>query len=358
MLSSTLFRLARAEVFSSGHKKRNTNSSFVPTRPIDLQTREFRSESSGKPTKTLTKFFAGDFGTSVFHGWNDETGNRFVTVYVKIWKCGNNQIGWMEKKLLKHYSNGTYIMMELPQVLGHYLPSLYDHNSNINNNMPPPCIYTAVRDPISHFLSGYNEVEVRQLGEYNEKIPPNDTKSAPYHMFVPYSSESHELRKKRFRAFVEDLLLEEPVFASDYVYSHFFSMSRVLVTLAKYNAQLTGYIPELGNITWAWPEFMSTTCRNFPKRDKIPTMTTQGQHKSSQDRLGLYRAAKEVWGEVGPISRALCLLHAFDYACYRDLPDGIPILCRSVYQDHAEEIVAYGNQHYLEYNKNDSPPLF
>lgn len=356
MLSSTLFRLARAEVFSRGHKKKYGtlgNSSLAPTRTIDLKKRDFRSESSG-PTKTLTQFFAGEFGTSIFHGLNDE-GGRFVTVYVKIWKCGNNQIRWMEKKLFKHY-NGTYTMMPLPQVLGHYLPSLYHEN----NKMPPPCIYTAVRDPISHFLSGYNEVEVRQLGEYNNKSSQSDAKFAPYHLFVPYSSESHELRKKRFRAFVEDLLLEEPVFASHFVYSHFFSMSRVLAILAKHNTQLTGYIPELGNITSAWPEFMSTTCLNFPPRDVMPKMTKQGQHTSSHDRLGLYRAAKEVWGEAGPISRSLCLLHAFDYACYRDLPDSIPALCRSVYQDHAKEIVTYGNQHYLKYTKKEgkkSPPF-
>ena len=357
MLSSTLFRLARAQVFSSGPKKKYAKQNgalvetFVPTRPIDLHTREFRSVSSEGPTETLTRFFAGDFGTSIFHGWNDATGDRFVTVYVKIWKCGNNQIRWMEKKLYKHYSNGTYSMMPLPQVLGDYLPSLYNHeNSNNSKIMPPPCIYTAVRDPISHFLSGYNEVEVRQLGEYNEKIPRSDAEYAPYHVFVPYSSESHELRKRRFRAFVEDLLLEEPVFASHFVYSHFFSMSRVLAILAKYNTKLTGYIPELGNITQNWPEFMSTTCPNFPKRNEIPKMTKQGQHKSSNDRLGLYRAAKEVWAEAGPISEALCLLHAFDYACFRDLPDGIPTLCQSVYQDHAEEIVAFGTQHYLKYN--------
>ena len=326
LLSAYLFQLARAEVFAEGDPRivsKGTNSSSDP--PI-----------------TQMKFFAGEFGASIFKGVN-EKGESFATVYVKIWKCGNNQIRWMEKKLYKHL-NGTYDMLQLSNALQ-------------VESTPPPCIYTAVRDPISHFLSGYNEVEVRQLGEYNNQSAvdwPSHSKPAPYHLSVPYSSESHELRQERFRKFVQDVLLEEPTFGQHYVYSHFFPMSRILVVLKKYDKELTAYIPQLENITSTWPTFLSSTCENFPAPEVIPTMRMQGQHRSSHDQLGLYRAAKEVWKEAGPISRSLCLLHAFDYACFADLPEKIPALCREVYQEHAEEIIEFARKHYFLYQKNAS----
>jgi len=102
-------------------------------------------------------------------------------------------------------------------------------------------------------------------------------------------------------------------------------MSRVLVSLKQYGQKLTGYIPDLANLTSIWPDFMSSRCPQFLDRDSIPTMRVDGQHDSSKDRLGLYRAAKDVWAEGDPISRSLCLVHAFDYACFDDLPGGIPV---------------------------------
>ncbi len=343
VLSSLIFDLARSEVFQEDDPR--------------IANQLERKKSYDGPSKTQIKFFAGEFGASVFVGTN-QRGDPFVTVYAKIWKCANNQIRWMEKKLFKHI-NGTYHELQLSLTLGQLLPQLYKVNETITTtttrgNLPPPCIYTAVRDPISHFLSGYNEVEVRQLGEYNNQSAkdwPSHAKPAPYHINVPYSSESPALRRKRFIAFVEDLLLEEPTFGDNYVYSHFFPVSRVLVILKKFNSKLTGYIPQLENITSTWPSFVSTTCTNFPSRDSIPTMKKQGQHKSSHDRLGLYSAAKDVWKQDGSISRSLCLLHAFDYACFEDLPDKIPPLCRKVYQDYAEHLVRVGTKNYFTYGK-------
>ena len=326
LLSSLLFMLARSEVFAEDDPR--------------ARAANHTRASTGHPSKTQLKFFSGEYGASVFRGFN-EKGDRFATVYVRLWKCGNNQIRWMEQKLFKHF-NGTYERMHL-------------WNALRAGNSPPPCIYTAVRDPIAHFLSGYNEVEVRQLGEYNNQSAadwPSSSKPAPYHISSPYSSESPYLRQERFKAFVEDVLLEEPTFAIHYVYSHFFPMSRILVNLKKHDLELTGYIPQLENITSTWPTFMSSNCENFPSPEVIPTMKEQGQHKSSRDRLGLYRAAKEVWKEAGPIARSLCLLHAFDYACFEDLPERIPALCRSVYQDYAQQILDRGSRNYFIYKTN------
>ncbi|GFH62044.1 hypothetical protein CTEN210_18520 [Chaetoceros tenuissimus] len=216
-------------------------------------------------------------------------------------------------------------------------------NNELNPSFPKVCIYTAIRDPISHFLSGYNEIETRLLGSWN-KTNSGKREIAPYHFRVPYNQTSPGLHRKRFRGFVEDLLLETPVFGREVMYLHISAMSRVLIDLKKYNYTLTGYIPELQNITSAWPAFMASTCPNFYSVETIPSLHIGGQHKSSSDLFGLYAAAKQVWKESGPFSRALCLLHAFDYACFENLPDGIPFLCQSVYQDHANQIINVGKK--------------
>lgn len=129
-------------------------------------------------------------------------------------------------------------------------------------------------------------------------------------------------------------------------------MSRVLNSLSIYNHSLAGYIPTLENITESWPKFISTTCPGAPPVDEIPKMTKQGQHRSSKDRLGMYKAAKSVWQEAGPIARALCILHAYDYACWERLPQGIPELCIEVYNEYQQKIVDYGSQNFYTYDNN------
>jgi hypothetical protein len=342
MLANILFKLARSEVFGAKGAAGNTSEAFRLTREFP---RKFKPK---RDSSTKAKFFAGDFhGVSVFNGVNAD-GQPFTTVYVRIWKCGNNQIRRMEQNLNKPF-NGTYRnKLPITQTFKKYLPAVYKKHSKSNlPPMPPPCVYTALRDPVSHFLSGYNEVEVRQLGEYNNKSStdfPVKSKRALYHHAFPYSENSPELRKTRFKAFVEDLLLEKKVFGQHVVYLHFFAMSRVLVPLKKHKVELK-YIPGLSNITSVWPRFMSSTCPNFPAPDTIPKMAIGGQHKSSKDRLGLYKAAKEVWAEGGPIARSICILHAFDYACFPELAENMPLLCKFVYRDHAEDIVRIGTEH-------------
>ena len=189
---------------------------------------------------------------------------------------------------------------------------------------PDPCIYTAIRDPISHFLSGYNEIEWRvKRRASRQKIPLTTA----------------DLRRKRFQAFVEDLVLGQIPYDYDTVFKHIQSMSRILVFLQNHNATLTGVLPQLTNLTSTFPPFLSKTCTNMYPAESMPPLHKGGQHSSSNDPLGTYQAAKDVWKEAGPTARALCLLHAFDYACFPELPDGVPPLCQSVYKEHADEII-------------------
>mmetsp|Transcript_29170 Transcript_29170/g.29601 ORF Transcript_29170/g.29601 Transcript_29170/m.29601 type:complete len:328 (+) Transcript_29170:45-1028(+) len=307
------------------------NSKYIPTRtPNPVGTTK---------DLNLKHFFHGDFGASVFMGIND-TGGNFSTIYARIFKCGNNQIRAMEHEFFQ-YHGGQY--RDGGQRKDHVsLAKALAHGKRYEG--PPPCIYTAIRDPISHFLSGYNEVEFLLLDQKkNRKFQPF---LAPYHRAFPYSKNSTVLRKKRFLAFVEDLLLENKILGSHYVYLHFYPMSRILRVLRKYNTNLTGYINGLESLTSTWPDFMVSTCGGelgFPSRERLPVeMKVAGQHDSSNDPLGLYQAAKDVWAEQGPIARALCLLYAFDYACFPKLP--IPALCRSVYRDHSNTIVEKANR--------------
>jgi len=348
MLATTLFRLARAEVFSNSsfyNDRDEEHRTFAPTRPVDLDKRNFyKPKYRNGMSRFLNQLYSGNFGATLFHGkmknqTGDGSGREFVTLYMKVWKCGNNQIRSMEKQLYTSDSvQGAYYGNNLGKIMAR-LQSIKGRNQNV---LPPTCIYTAVRDPILHFLSGYNELEYRQLSDgkvFRERLPGN-FREAPYHREFPYSSDNHELRKKRFQAFVEDVLLEEPVLVSNYIYWHYYPMSRILTSLKQYDLKLSGYIPDLANLTSTWQDFMSSRCPQFLDRDSIPTMRVDGQHESSKDRLGLYRAAKDVWAEGGPISRSLCLVHAFDYACFDDLPGGVPDNpCQSVYRRYAKEII-------------------
>lgn len=338
MLSRLLFKLAREEVF------RENDPEILNTTFKNIH---------GGPTDTLTAFFVGNWGTSIY---KDAQNLHLTTVYIRIWKCANNQIRWMEKKLARQ-RKGTYIPSGNFHSLSQYIHArnninkTHSYDSLTDDEIVQPCFYTAIRDPLTHFLSGFNEVEVRTLGEYNNGTTKYNMTShiAPYHKNVPYSNSSKTLRKQRFTAFVKDLLLEDDIFSTHYQYSHFFSMSRVLSVLSKYNISLTGYIPTITNITSTWPAFIASTCKNAPTVDKIPKMTIQGQHRSSNDRLQMYQAARDVWNEGGPIARSLCLLHAYDYACWEHLPEGIPRTCSDVYKKHARLLTDYGLKHYYNY---------
>mmetsp|Transcript_24775 Transcript_24775/g.58151 ORF Transcript_24775/g.58151 Transcript_24775/m.58151 type:complete len:793 (+) Transcript_24775:112-2490(+) len=334
-LASELFRLARDEVFSTND---NQGRSYAPTQPLEaLNTTELqRSIKEGKLTATADQFFRGNWAISVLdgnHTHQDGKLTRFRTRYVRIWKAGNNQIRLLEEDLAKHLGTADYrseVHMEKKWF------------SKTTKQEIEPCIYTVIRDPIDHFLSGYNEIEYRELREHTWP-------SAPYHAAVPYNKNDTEVLRNRFRAFVENLLVEDGSFLVNSVYSHPFSMSRVLASLAMIGRKLDGYLLDVANLTERWPEFFSTTCPGVPPVDAFPKAVLQGQHKSSGDPWGTYKASKEVWTEGGPVARAMCLLSAPDYACFDRLPAGIPEFCQTVYRDHARTLTEYGQDHYMKY---------
>ena len=209
-----------------------------------------------------------------------------------------------------------------------------------------PCVFTVIRDPISHFLSGYNEIEYRILtGRVKLK-----TKNPPAYTKIPYNGttslfdrrDPNTLRELRFEQFVRDLAEEDISFYSQWVYQHIYPMARMLHTLKRLKLLPTLYdtpqdwiLPSVANLTHTLPIFLRQRCPQF---SALPPLEIKGQHKSTQDPLGTYHASKTVWNQGGAVARSLCHLHAFDYACFYGTNGGsslqardIPSTCQKVY---------------------------
>ncbi len=340
--------------------------------------------------RTSSFFYDGGFGFSMFLDGIDPNNNVF---YASIWKCANDQIhSYLERLFnrradgnvrdtsrLDDFANDTYLESLKIRDLKILFREELERQSGDDNNegnafftfnhtgRTKPCVFTVLRDPISHFLSGFNEVEYRLIEEHDDalhQIKGRSNELAPYTR-IPYN-ESDNKREERFQTFVKNLLMEHPSFSAFDYYKHFASMSRILPTLSRFNllpkldaneehpaALSTWFLPTLENLTDTFPAFLADRCpslaynyqrrhervsleseiSNFDKTQprgnaSLPPMKRRGMHESSNDGYGTYKAAKDVWKKGGPAARALCVLHIFDYACF-DLD--IPPLCRDVY---------------------------
>jgi hypothetical protein len=250
--------------------------------------------------------------------------NNTVMAYVPVWKCANEQIRFgmvhtLGEDKFEAYGGNDFCLFFQKQ-----LPKMSTRRA---------CVVTAVRDPISHFLSAYNEVEYR----YSLHKFTDEWKEFPQLIFTRY----RHGHKKRFEQFVRDYLSgpivekQKPYLDYPLEIPHTFLMSGILLELARCNERLTDYLPSLDNLTHTWPNFLTKTCPevDFPEEFVTGTLDTAGQHFSSTDDLGDYDAARQVWEEGGLTAQALCILHVMDYACFDKLE--IPEVCKQVYNDKA-----------------------
>ena len=259
--------------------------------------------SLSRHTPLSSKFYNGEFVSNPPHYKIPNSTKHHTFTYVPIWKCANNQI--------REYLDATF-----QQTRG-------------MDRIRDVCMFTVIRDPISHFISAYNEVEYRWIEEKEKKNAWFHVSNRLSYLEQPIGS------KERFQTFVKNLLTPQISGRfGHWQYDHIFSMSRVLVVTKQYGKRLTAYVPTISNLTYSLPTFLGKHCPGVPESLSSKPMPLLGQHESSSDPLGMYNASQQVWMDQGPVARALCILHVMDYACWRDLPDGIPKFCQEVYMEH------------------------
>ena len=221
-----------------------------------------------------------------------------------------------------------------------------------------PCIFTVMRDPISHFLSGYNEIEFRiTTGSVNVKEKKKEITftKIPYNGSGEKKIDPGKLREIRFERFVRDLLEENPTFLA-HLFTHVYPISSMLHKLdfAKLlptteQPSQTWILPSIFNLTETLVSFLADRCprfvANYPGQatsSGLPPVEVDPDivHESASDPIGTYKAAKDVWKKGGRVARSLCTLHAFDYACFYgdNVPSGtsleandIPLTCKNVF---------------------------
>lgn len=305
-LGETLFALGRAQLGITDELYQQVQA-------------DHPSLSEGQEQKEMVyRFYHGEFqNVTLFTNW--ENGKTFG--YIPIWKAANKEIrSWLDDNFDQPLVTGDFETTSLADITAEYQQDF------ARNTDRKPCLVTAIRDPISHFLSGYHEVEKRR-----EKVEASViTNNLPMYLRMPFDTERQ--RQGRFAQFVSDILTEDSKELKSPVIQHICSMSRVLEELHKDQATLTSYLPSLDNLQDAFPQQLLQSCPDaIPTGQALQAMETGEGHHLTNDDEGFYASAKESFATSGTVAKALCALHAIDYACWKDLPDGIPLICQEVY---------------------------
>mmetsp|Transcript_24452 Transcript_24452/g.50755 ORF Transcript_24452/g.50755 Transcript_24452/m.50755 type:complete len:413 (-) Transcript_24452:11-1249(-) len=242
-------------------------------------------------------------------------------IHVPLWKCANNNI---RQNLMKYLPGAKDVSMQCSAKAECWV-SLIGGMENVAH----ACIVSVVRDPISHFLSGYNEYEVRLNTKKTEQLRSNEGLVAH-----PLSFERFTFgEERRFEQFIVDLLTS-PSDIFQYDLAHVYSMTGILNAIFdNYNRGLDGYLPLMNDLEYNYPAFLNETCPHvLPESAFIPWKKDERfYHASEADEMGFRSAAEAVWKRGGRESRALCIIHAIDYACFEKLQ--IEDFCKKIYSD-------------------------
>eukprot|EP00986_Skeletonema_menzelii_P005043 scaffold1778_cov135-Skeletonema_menzelii.AAC.12 len=284
-----------------------------------------------------------DFITNFFTFCNGGVGytssdEEHHLVYLKIWKAANDHI---RKNIGRVVARKKDVWeFEIPM-------NVYGNKNRDYSGLWSPiplskrnqtCVVTAVRDPVEHFLSAYNEIEFRSTDSFLRSHGVKDHKKQQLY-YERYENGSDA----RFERYVSEFIFgasSTGLFPSRPVYSnifHAFSQTGVL-WLLKQQKDLTGvnsprlvaYLPSIYNVSATFPNLIKTNCPGFELEFGRP-FSKKFDHPSQKDQNGFYAAAKRVWSKQGATSRALCALHLMDYACFDLIP--IPDLCQDVFSD-------------------------
>ena len=236
-------------------------------------------------------------------------------IYLRIYKGGNNQIRENLDHTLRQEGSTVWAAGDTDKLF----------SSIPRTALNQTCIVTAARDPVEHFLSGYNELECRIAMNRRGISIPEREKWRSENYFGAKNILQHYTRfangtASRFEQFVVDLI--GGALSPLAELRHTFSMTGVLLFLETlrdqfdgFSPQLTSYLPSLANLDEEFPKLLKKTCNGLPPNATKP-FSIQTQHHSASDPFGFYSAAKKVISENESIMKALCIIHALDYACF------------------------------------------
>uniref|UniRef100_A0A7S1FK83 Uncharacterized protein n=1 Tax=Corethron hystrix TaxID=216773 RepID=A0A7S1FK83_9STRA len=245
--------------------------------------------------------------------------------YLIVWKGGNNAIHGFLANEGEHLSNTGY---DKKKFTG------------------KECLITAIRDPLEHFISGYNEVEYRLVDEATARERTQMVETGGWTFGKVDISESPV---KRFRQFLVDILscpkersytgIADGTGLETY---HAFSMSSLLFNLHNrlhLNANKLNYLPTMNNLTNTLGPFLAEKCGvDWFREERIPDGLGEHSSSSRPQYIKLKNALKEEKKDKMTVQvvKALCAIHLIDYACWRNLPDGVPSICMDLYESYYE----------------------
>jgi hypothetical protein len=214
----------------------------------------------------------GRFGNE-FYGGN-QGGYCFghsgrVACYLIHWKCANDQMSSYLRSQLKEAG------VEMQLFEAHQTREFQARMRKAD------CIFYVLRDPVSHFLSGYNEVEFRLEGfREGEELSMHHSRAAESAHFTSFRDGATE----RFEAFVTDILKGHSNWKHGHGWElktkhesqHVFPMSGVLGSLlGDGEIQPTGSVP-LETMQTSVPSFLTSEQCGFPK-SVVPVRAALGR---------------------------------------------------------------------------------
>ena len=283
-LGEALFDMAWDELFPDGGEGNRTGG---------------QQRKKGTPPLPGT-FYSGDYWGAITY----RERNRPAVVYIVVWKSASNFI------------HGRIHQLADSQPAANFTKNL--EIEDVVELLPDACFVTAVRDPIAHFISAYNEIEFRNLDWYDDWTARRGDNETWYGRY-PKATEG------RFTRFIADLLEERTEkkmthFPSDMW--HVYPQSRILKRLADLdvfagngnpeNSTQNGLLHILnttsgieskldGFLHQSCPESFSDHSVAAERREKEKNQTKEklrggkeklpGQHESSLDKAGFYGTA-------------------------------------------------------------------
>lgn len=248
----------------------------------------------------VLKFFAHSSG-----GRHLRLPGGSVISYVRVLKGGNNQIGcYMD--LLRTQINASLVRS--------------DGEAFREDLRKSTCIFTFVRDPMSHFISGYNEHQFK-LHRSKQKLEGMKRHRFKRGNYLDYDKGS----ASRFSKFIEHILSPDDFLrmaSIDGTVRHSYLMSGVLHEVDQASVLPSLVYGNLSKLATELPDILATSCTL--SRTVLPEVPNCGQHLSSEDPHGTYKAARSTLHIGSSMTQSLCILLAIDYACFPQyLPSSI-----------------------------------